>query len=172
MFSIGVILYELFSRTLLIFTHTPANSPADCEHYAARIASGFRPRHVKSIPLGVWELIQACWEQDPGNRPSAAEVLQKLQVLLQEAHAAAAANAAAGPIARLGRILHLSSHAAGAAPVPAPGCKAGQSVGGDAAAPANGKADSRGVVGVGGGSTGQEAAMQRDPEASCGCVIC
>jgi hypothetical protein len=87
----GVMLYELFSRSLLIYTHTPANSPADCEHYASRIADGFRPKRVKLITDEAWEIIDACWQQDPTARPSASQVYVKLQKLLHQAQAGAAA---------------------------------------------------------------------------------
>jgi len=81
-FSLGVILYELFSRSLLIYTHTPANSARDCEHYASRVAEGYRPKHPKTVPDDVWAIIEACWQQNPAARPAASEVLQQLQGLL------------------------------------------------------------------------------------------
>jgi hypothetical protein len=89
-FSLGVILYELFSRSLLLYTHTPANTPADSEAYAARVARGFRPKQPKSFPAGVWRVVERCWAADPTARPAAAWVLQQLQQLLQAEEAAAA----------------------------------------------------------------------------------
>lgn len=41
-FSLGVMLYELFSRSLVIYTHTPANCAEDCERYAGKVAQGYR----------------------------------------------------------------------------------------------------------------------------------
>lgn len=147
-FSMGVMLYELFSRTLLLYTHTPANSPADCEKYAGQIAQGFRPKHVKQIPPGVWEIIESCWEQDPADRPSAKKVLRKLQEQLQQAQEAAAAKGFGGK--GFGKLLRSSNTAAADA----------------AASPvqqsASGKAGDGGVVTAG----------PRKAEASCGCVIC
>lgn len=87
-FSLGVILYELFSRTLLIYTHTPANDASDCERYAARVAEGYRPKRPKSIPDEVWRIIEACWQQEPTDRPAASDVLRQLQQLLQQTAAA------------------------------------------------------------------------------------
>lgn len=160
----GVMFYELFSRTLLIYTHTAANSPADCEKYAAQIAEGFRPKHVKLIPPELWELIEACWEQDPLDRPSAAAVLRKLQHLLRQAQEAAAAKAAGG--SKLGKLLHRPS--AQPTPVsPAPAAQA--SMGVKAAAGAGGKAAAAGDKGP---SEGQAAAGRRRAEPACGCVIC
>jgi serine/threonine protein kinase len=155
-FSMGVMLYELFSRTLLIYTHTPANSPADCEKYAGQIAQGFRPKHVKQIPAGVWEIIESCWEQDPADRPSAKKVLRKLQEQLQQAQEAAAAKGFGGK--GFGKLLRSSNTAAG---VLTPSAK--QSSVGDRA---DGKAEGK-AVGV-----HAEAAGPRRAEASCGCVIC
>lgn len=157
----GVIFYELFSRTLLIYTHTAANSPADCEKYAAQIAQGFRPKHVKLIPPEVWELIEACWEQDPLERPSASAVLQKLKGLLQQAQEAATAKAAGG--SRLKKLLNRPA-AASPAPEPAP-------AGGAAAEGAGGKAAASGPS-PGAASEGQVAAGPRRAEPACGCVIC
>lgn len=157
-FSMGVMLYELFSRTLLIYTHTPANSPADCEKYAGQIAKGFRPKHVKQIPPGVWEIIESCWEQDPADRPSAKKVLRKLQEQLQQAQEAAAAKGFGGK--GFGKLLRSSN----TAPAGVATTSAKQSaVGGGADGTAEGKA-------VGGHAA--EAAGPRRAEASCGCVIC
>lgn len=89
----GVILYELFSRSLLLYTHTPANSPADCMKYAAQVASGFRPACPKAFHRGVWQVVERCWDPNPHARPSAAWVLQQLQQLLDAEEAAAAAKA-------------------------------------------------------------------------------
>jgi hypothetical protein len=89
-FSLGVILYELFSRSLLLYTHTPANTPADSEAYAAHVSRGFRPLRPKSFQAGVWRVVERCWAADPTARPAAAWVLQQLQTLLQAQEAAEA----------------------------------------------------------------------------------
>ncbi|WIA40717.1 hypothetical protein OEZ86_004407 [Tetradesmus obliquus] len=90
-FSLGVILYELFSRSLLLYTQTPASKPSDTEAYAARVAGGFRPPRPVNMHAGVWGVIERCWAADPTARPAAAWVLQQLQQLLQAEEAAAAA---------------------------------------------------------------------------------
>ncbi|KAF6255281.1 kinase-like domain-containing protein [Scenedesmus sp. NREL 46B-D3] len=109
-FSLGVILYELFSRSLLLYTHTPANSPADSEAYAARVSRGFRPQRPTNFHAGVWRVVERCWAADPTARPAAAWVLQQLQQLLvaEEAAAAQAAlhkssSGVAGVLSRLRR---------------------------------------------------------------------
>lgn len=91
----GVILYELFSRSLLLYTHTAANSPEDCTNYARRVANGFRPNRPKKFPIGVWQIVNRCWDASPDTRPSAAWVLQQLQQLLDAEEASAAAAKAA-----------------------------------------------------------------------------
>jgi len=92
-----VILYELFSRTLLLYTHTPANSPNDSLAYAERVSQGFRPSRPRSFPADLWQVVERCWDPDPTARPPASWVLQQLQQL-QEAEQAAAAAAAASSI--------------------------------------------------------------------------
>lgn len=83
----GVILYELFSRSLLLYTHTPATSPADSMRYAKRVSQGYRPNCPKNVPTAVWQVIDRCWSQDPCARPSAAWVKQQLQLLLDKEEA-------------------------------------------------------------------------------------
>jgi hypothetical protein len=81
-FAFGCMLYELVSRVLLLFTETPANSPDDCEAYAAKVAEGYRPSRPKSFPVEVWQLVDACWAQQPGVRPSSGQVVERLQQIL------------------------------------------------------------------------------------------
>ena len=38
----GCIMYELFSRSMLLFNETPATSADDAERYAAKVAYGYR----------------------------------------------------------------------------------------------------------------------------------
>eukprot|EP00775_Hariotina_reticulata_P001310 gene1310-1653_t len=93
-FSLGVILYEIFSKTLMLYTHTPANSPDDCLRYAQKVADGYRPSCPKSFPRAVWRIVERCWHADPSARPPASWVLLQLQQL-QDADEAAAAHKAA-----------------------------------------------------------------------------
>jgi hypothetical protein len=179
-FSMGVMLYELFSRSLLIYTHTPANSPADCEHYASRIADGFRPKRVKLITDEAWEIIDACWQQDPTARPSASEVYLKLQKLLHQAQAGAASKGSKPAFGKLfGRAgsgqeqvpvsaaavktaagAQLAPSTAGTVPAAAPA--AAKRV---AAAAATQKIEVDANLGAG-------LPMRPRPEPACGCVIC
>lgn len=45
------------------------------------MASGYRPTISKFVPEGVADLIRQCWEHDPAERPTAAELLARLQAL-------------------------------------------------------------------------------------------
>jgi hypothetical protein len=42
--------------------------------YAAKVARGYRPAKPKAISAGVWQLVEACWQQEPCARPSMAKV--------------------------------------------------------------------------------------------------
>jgi serine/threonine protein kinase len=173
-FSMGVMFYELFSRTLLIYTHTPANSPADCETYAARISEGFRPKRVKCMTEEVWELIEDCWDQDPGARPAAKEVLTRLQRLLAQAQAAEAAKGPKGFGKLFGGRASLEQQSAAAVTSAQAAGTGGAAVQAASAAPAAQKLADMQPQKAGveiAGVPGREAAHAR-AEPACGCVIC
>jgi hypothetical protein len=157
-FSLGVILYELMSRSLLLYTHTPANKPEDCLRYAGKVAAGFRPRQPKIIPDIIWAVIEACWEQEPADRPPATWVVQQLQQLLAQEQEAAAQRAGSGLMQRLRPSRTASSTAAAAA-------AAGGTEDSKAAAGGTQNATAR----ARGSADGTAAAA---PEPSCGCVMC
>jgi serine/threonine protein kinase len=184
-FSLGVMFYELFSRTLLIYTHTPANSPADCERYASQIAQGFRPRRPKVIPAELWELIESCWEQDPADRPTAAEVLRKLRDLLKAAESSAGGKGSAGkgfsklfskPGANDSDSSPASSKYGSAADQKgqAQQQQDGGATAGGAATPGAAAARRQGKAAVqqGAGRGGGRGDTAAEPQGSCGCVIC
>eukprot|EP00775_Hariotina_reticulata_P003899 gene3899-4153_t len=83
-FSFGVVLYELMARCLIMFTELPtcSSDPAIADHYAAKVSQGYRPKQPKKMPSAVWEVIAACWHQDPVHRPHMSEVVSVLQGLL------------------------------------------------------------------------------------------
>ncbi|KAG2481814.1 hypothetical protein HYH03_019219 [Edaphochlamys debaryana] len=92
-FSFGVVMFELFSRTLLVCSHIGTKRPDlprvlhRCEEYAELVADGYRPARVDCIPEHVWDLINDCWQQDPVRRPSMPAVLQRLRLIAQALHA-------------------------------------------------------------------------------------
>eukprot|EP00775_Hariotina_reticulata_P012407 gene12407-12542_t len=76
-FSFGVLLYELTARCMLFFTELPTNTSdaSEPDRYAAKVAQGYRPSRPKKMPQELWELISACWQQDPIRRPHITEVI-------------------------------------------------------------------------------------------------
>lgn len=88
-FSFGVLLYEVFSRTLTLTTATNMrelrlrgmDTPAG---YAAYVADGYRPPRPNAMPEALYGLICACWHQDPLLRPAMADVAEQLQALQDE----------------------------------------------------------------------------------------
>eukprot|EP00775_Hariotina_reticulata_P006929 gene6929-7147_t len=75
-FSFGVLLYELTARCLLVFTELPTHTtdPSEPDRYAAKVAQGYRPSRPKKMPQELWDLVAACWQQDPIQRPHITEV--------------------------------------------------------------------------------------------------
>lgn len=47
--------------------------------FIAKIGRGERPRKMEFIPDHYWELIEACWSQDPSERPTFAEIVDILK---------------------------------------------------------------------------------------------
>eukprot|EP00878_Enallax_costatus_P004189 GHUV01004418.1.p1 GENE.GHUV01004418.1~~GHUV01004418.1.p1 ORF type:complete len:382 (+),score=149.58 GHUV01004418.1:138-1283(+) len=84
-FSFGVLLYELVARCLLLFTELPntTSDPAITVWYAKKVCKGYRPSRPTRMSPGVWSLIQACWQQDPLDRPAMKDVVAELKRLLE-----------------------------------------------------------------------------------------
>lgn len=49
--------------------------------YARKVSQGYRPARPKRMSDGAWQLIEACWQQDPVLRPHMSEVGLLLCVL-------------------------------------------------------------------------------------------
>ncbi|KAF8069472.1 mpv17 [Scenedesmus sp. PABB004] len=71
-FSFGVLLYELLAKTMVLFTELPTYStdPVVLEDYAEKVSKGYRPARPKSFSDAAWELVSACWAQEPTQRPN------------------------------------------------------------------------------------------------------
>lgn len=78
-FSLGVLIYELIQRTLLLVQISANGSPREVEKYAAAIAGGYRPSVPELWPPELKKLVCDCWSQDPRKRPSSLEVFQRLE---------------------------------------------------------------------------------------------
>lgn len=61
-FSFGVVLYEVFGRTLLLEMY----GKEELEVLSARVAQGFRHHRPDLIPAAVWDIVQQCWAQVRG----------------------------------------------------------------------------------------------------------
>lgn len=81
-FSLGMIMYEVFSRTLQSFTLQ--DPVAVYEHCRRVCAEGFRPSISRRVPAGVAALIRQCWAAAPEDRPSMDSVVATLQALRSE----------------------------------------------------------------------------------------
>ncbi|GFR41823.1 hypothetical protein Agub_g2595 [Astrephomene gubernaculifera] len=91
-FSFGVLLYEIFSRQLtLIFglnlRELRLQGQDTPEGYASHVANGYRPPRPQAMPEPLYELISACWAEDPCARPNMTDVVESLR-LLQDQFAA------------------------------------------------------------------------------------
>lgn len=78
-FGLGMIMFEVFSRTLLSFTlQDPSVVFAHCRKVCTE---GFRPKFPRRMPAGIKALIQKCWAHDPAARPTMDEVVMSLASL-------------------------------------------------------------------------------------------
>lgn len=83
-FSFGCAMFELLSRSLLVYTHAKAQVLAEMAVYAQKVSKGYRPSRPAAITNDrMWELICACWETDPVKRPAMAAVEVQLGELIK-----------------------------------------------------------------------------------------
>ncbi|GLI69575.1 hypothetical protein VaNZ11_014233 [Volvox africanus] len=100
-FSFGVVLYELFARSLLLVTHINTRKPGlpavmqKPGQYAEAVSQGYRPEWTSCIPAPVWDLITECWNQDPLARPTMAEAESRLREISSQMDSAVAASGGA-----------------------------------------------------------------------------
>ncbi|GLI70963.1 hypothetical protein VaNZ11_016065 [Volvox africanus] len=85
-FSFGVLMYEVFSRTLLLVAalnlrELRLKGMDTPEGYAQYVAEGYRPPKPLAMPDALYELISACWADDPCARPNMTEVVESLRIL-------------------------------------------------------------------------------------------
>jgi len=78
-FSFGNILYEVFSGSLLLVSHTDVGSPRATVTYAHRVALGYRPVVPKHFPCELSRIIMACWTADGLDRPMFPEIVGALK---------------------------------------------------------------------------------------------
>ena len=80
-FSLGVIMHELFARRLLCAALMNTTEWDESEGHARRVAAGFRPAIPAELPQELRALIDACWHGVPDLRPSAREVVRRLAAI-------------------------------------------------------------------------------------------
>ena len=54
------------------------------EDYARAAARGYRPDQPGRVPDPVWDVVQACWREDPLQRPGMATVVGALEACLEQ----------------------------------------------------------------------------------------
>lgn len=75
-YSYAIILYKMFSSQLSFSDNKPIRSP---QQYMMNIGRGNRPKRPALIPDHYWELINDCWKQDPSERPTFEEIINRLK---------------------------------------------------------------------------------------------
>ncbi|GIM04617.1 hypothetical protein Vretimale_9162, partial [Volvox reticuliferus] len=88
-FSLGVLMYEVFSRTLLLVAalnmkELRLKGMDTPEGYAQYVAEGYRPPKPLAMPTALYELISACWADDPCARPNMVDVVESLRILQEQ----------------------------------------------------------------------------------------
>eukprot|EP00798_Chlamydomonas_sp_ICE-L_P031569 gene31569-6761_t len=81
-----MVMYEWFSCSLLAMTFaaTSAKPYAAAKRYSKKIIEGWRPPRVPQISDdGVWKLITACWDHNPGARPDSFMLLEELEKIME-----------------------------------------------------------------------------------------
>eukprot|EP00200_Dunaliella_tertiolecta_P006473 CAMPEP_0202342260 /NCGR_PEP_ID=MMETSP1126-20121109/2900_1 /ASSEMBLY_ACC=CAM_ASM_000457 /TAXON_ID=3047 /ORGANISM="Dunaliella tertiolecta, Strain CCMP1320" /LENGTH=550 /DNA_ID=CAMNT_0048933189 /DNA_START=45 /DNA_END=1697 /DNA_ORIENTATION=+ len=82
-FSFGVMLYEVIHRYLVICSISNQGTQEEIEDYARVISMGYRPPLGDNCPTELRDLIRSCWAQNPSDRPSMDQVVQKLKAMLE-----------------------------------------------------------------------------------------
>jgi serine/threonine protein kinase len=80
-FSIGVIIYEVFSKRLVGADYLNAVGWDESEAHAHKVAQGFRPPHPQFMPEEIRQLVDLCWSGKPTQRPSMSEVVKRLRAI-------------------------------------------------------------------------------------------
>ncbi|XP_074360328.1 serine/threonine-protein kinase STY46-like isoform X2 [Apium graveolens] len=76
-FSFAIVLWELLTAKIPYDTMTPLQA-------AVGVRQGLRPHIPKDAHPKLVDLMQNCWENSPGNRPSFSEIRIELEKILQE----------------------------------------------------------------------------------------
>ena len=75
---------DVFSFAMLAVEVFTGNHPfPDIKgiNFALAILAGNRPARPKNIPDDVWELVEKCWNDNPGARPEIGDVVKRLETV-------------------------------------------------------------------------------------------
>lgn len=80
-FAFGMLAIEVFTGKI------PFEEQKN-EAIVLRISQGARPAmpenaHGAGLSVEMWELMESCWQQNPKNRPTAGEVVRRLEKLIE-----------------------------------------------------------------------------------------
>mmetsp|Transcript_24383 Transcript_24383/g.62578 ORF Transcript_24383/g.62578 Transcript_24383/m.62578 type:complete len:1021 (-) Transcript_24383:270-3332(-) len=90
-YALGCILYEMYTR------QPPWKGYSHfCQIIVAVAFNNERPAIPDDCPENLRRLITKCWRQDPGTRPSCAEVVRLLEIMLQDTDEPGVASSSAG----------------------------------------------------------------------------
>ncbi|KDQ58175.1 hypothetical protein JAAARDRAFT_259582 [Jaapia argillacea MUCL 33604] len=81
-YGLGMTILEMYTRQPPFFGFTdgrPLNFPVKLKRQPSLIGRLTRPGNM---PRGVWYILQACWNMDPSQRPTAHQVLVWLEALM------------------------------------------------------------------------------------------
>ncbi|KAH7622707.1 hypothetical protein Ndes2526B_g03542 [Nannochloris sp. 'desiccata'] len=80
-FSLGVIIFEVFSQRLIGADYLNSVGWDESEAHAHKVAAGYRPPFPLFMHDEIRQLIDVCWSGTPALRPSMAEVVCRLRAL-------------------------------------------------------------------------------------------
>ncbi|RHZ79128.1 hypothetical protein Glove_151g88 [Diversispora epigaea] len=78
-YSIGILMWEVITGKIPYGDHDYENN----SHLALAIASGYRPKIYKHIPLEYANLMKQCWDADPDNRPDTRILKKTMRSLIK-----------------------------------------------------------------------------------------
>lgn len=74
-YALGMTFFSMVAKTL------PFSEKKDSDEFAEKIQKGVRPAIPDTCPTPFADLIRECWRTDPNQRPTAMQVVNKLEVL-------------------------------------------------------------------------------------------
>ncbi|RHZ79125.1 hypothetical protein Glove_151g87 [Diversispora epigaea] len=78
-YSIGILMWEVITGKIPYGDQENKNN----SHLALAIASGYRPKIYKNIPLEYANLMKQCWDADPDNRPDTRILKKTMRSLIK-----------------------------------------------------------------------------------------